>query len=179
VFFRICRRWKRCGPTWCWRRFRWPTLEALRLGVRALLPRDATEREVLAAIDAAAAGLALIDPRDLDQLLAAAPVARAADSSGVLTPREREVLAIMAEGDANKAIAWKLQISEHTAKFHVASILAKLNAGSRTEAVAVWGSQGTGDAVGGRSRNAILVAALGGTEMDDGAVDVRGDAGGR
>jgi NarL family two-component system response regulator YdfI len=113
------------------------TPEALRLGVRALLPRDAGEREVLAAIDAAAAGLALIDPRDLDQLLAAAPVARTTDSSGMLTPRELEVLAMMAEGDANKAIAWKLQISEHTAKFHVASILAKLNAGSRTEAVAV------------------------------------------
>jgi DNA-binding NarL/FixJ family response regulator len=41
----------------------------------------------------------------------------------------------MADGDANKTIAWKLNISEHTAKFHVASILGKLNASSRTEAV--------------------------------------------
>jgi len=43
----------------------------------------------------------------------------------------------MAEGAANKAIAWKLGISDHTVKFHVASILGKLNAGSRTEAVTI------------------------------------------
>jgi DNA-binding CsgD family transcriptional regulator len=47
------------------------------------------------------------------------------------------VLRLVAEGDANKEIAWKLGISEHTAKFHVASILGKLNAGSRTEAVTI------------------------------------------
>jgi DNA-binding NarL/FixJ family response regulator len=53
-----------------------------------------------------------------------------------LTPRELEVLAAMADGAANKAIARRLGISFHTAKFHVAGILAKLNADSRTEAVA-------------------------------------------
>jgi len=47
------------------------------------------------------------------------------------------VLRMMAEGAANKTIAWKLNISEHTAKFHVASILTKLNASTRTEAVTV------------------------------------------
>jgi NarL family two-component system response regulator YdfI len=47
------------------------------------------------------------------------------------------VLRLMAEGAANKAIAWDLKISEHTVKFHVASILAKLNASSRTEAVTI------------------------------------------
>ena len=52
-----------------------------------------------------------------------------------LTPREVQVLAMLAEGYGNKTIAWKLGISEHTAKFHVASILSKLNAGTRTEAV--------------------------------------------
>ncbi len=52
-----------------------------------------------------------------------------------LTPRETEVLRMVSNGESNKAIAWKLGISEHTAKFHVASILSKLNAGSRTEAV--------------------------------------------
>jgi DNA-binding NarL/FixJ family response regulator len=51
-----------------------------------------------------------------------------------LTPREREVLALMAEGQANKEIARRLRISEHTVKFHVAAILAKLGAASRTEA---------------------------------------------
>jgi DNA-binding CsgD family transcriptional regulator len=54
-----------------------------------------------------------------------------------LTPRELEVLRLMAEGDANKNIAWKLSISEHTVKFHVASILGKLDAGTRAEAVAI------------------------------------------
>src|SRR5438552_4024164 len=52
-----------------------------------------------------------------------------------LTPRELEVLAAMADGASNKAIARRLKISFHTAKFHVAAILAKLNADSRTEAV--------------------------------------------
>ena len=52
-----------------------------------------------------------------------------------LTPRELEVLAAMADGASNKAIARQLGISFHTAKFHVAAILTKLNADSRTEAV--------------------------------------------
>jgi two-component system, NarL family, response regulator YdfI len=112
------------------------TAEALRLGVRAILPRDASAGEILAAVEAAAAGLALIQPQELERLLAAAPVPAAAQPSN-LTPRELEVLRMMAEGAANKTIAWKLEISEHTAKFHVASILAKLGAGTRTEAVAV------------------------------------------
>jgi DNA-binding NarL/FixJ family response regulator len=54
-----------------------------------------------------------------------------------LTPRESEVLQMLASGLANKEIAAKLAISEHTVKFHVASILGKLGAGSRTEAVAL------------------------------------------
>ena len=53
-----------------------------------------------------------------------------------LTPREIEVIRMLAEGASNKTIAWKLNISEHTAKFHVASILSKLGVGSRAEAVA-------------------------------------------
>jgi DNA-binding CsgD family transcriptional regulator len=52
-----------------------------------------------------------------------------------LTPRERDVLLLMAEGASNKAIARRLGISVHTAKFHVGSLLAKLGAASRTEAV--------------------------------------------
>jgi len=52
-----------------------------------------------------------------------------------LTPREIEVLGLLADGASNKIIAHQLGISEHTAKFHVTSILGKLNAGSRTEAV--------------------------------------------
>jgi len=53
----------------------------------------------------------------------------------LLTPREIEVLRLLADGESNKRIAHKLGISDHTVKFHVASILSKLNAGTRTEAV--------------------------------------------
>jgi DNA-binding NarL/FixJ family response regulator len=105
--------------------------------VRAILPADASAAEILAAIEAAAAGLAVIDTRDLESLLAAAAPQVAAESSAPLTARELEVLRMLAEGAANKTIAWKLQISEHTVKFHVVQILAKLNAGTRTEAVTV------------------------------------------
>ncbi len=55
--------------------------------------------------------------------------------SVALTPREIEVLRLLADGASNKIIAHKLGISDHTVKFHVTSILSKLNAGTRTEAV--------------------------------------------
>ncbi|MBS1857924.1 MAG: response regulator transcription factor [Acidobacteria bacterium] len=109
---------------------------ALSLGVRAMLPADATPGELVSAVFAAANGLATVDPRELESWLAGAGTPPAADT-GPLSPRELEVLRLMAEGAANKNIAWSLGISEHTAKFHVASILAKLNAGTRAEAVAL------------------------------------------
>jgi len=59
-----------------------------------------------------------------------------------LTPREQEVLQLMAEGLPNKTIAARLKVSLHTAKFHVASILAKLGASSRTEAVTLGARRG-------------------------------------
>ena len=117
------------------------TAEALRLGVRAVLPADASAAEILAAIQAAAAGMAAIDPRDLEALIAS-PAQQEAEAATPLTAREREVLRMLAEGAANKTIAWKLGISEHTVKFHVAQILAKLNAGTRTEAVTLGIRQG-------------------------------------
>ena len=114
------------------------TVEALRLGVRAMLSRDASQAEILAAVEAAANGLAVLDPRELDALLSSAiPAQAAAAETSALTARELEVLRMMADGASNKIIAWKLGISEHTVKFHVASILAKLAAGTRTEAVTI------------------------------------------
>jgi two-component system, NarL family, response regulator YdfI len=112
------------------------TADALRSGVRALLPRDAPAAAILAAVEAAANGLAVIDPQELEGLLGSPVPVDAADTGGApLTPRELEVLRMMADGAANKEIAWKLAISEHTVKFHVASVMGKLNASSRTEAV--------------------------------------------
>jgi DNA-binding NarL/FixJ family response regulator len=112
------------------------TADALRSGVRALLPRDAPAAAILAAVEAAANGLAVIDPQELEGLLGSPGPVDAADTGGApMTPRELEVLRMMADGAANKEIAWKLAISEHTVKFHVASVMGKLNASSRTEAV--------------------------------------------
>jgi NarL family two-component system response regulator YdfI len=113
--------------------------------VRAVLPRDATSGEILAAIDAVAAGLVVLHPDALADALAAArgprrearPERGAVDPAQPLTAREIEVLGMLAEGLGNKAIASRLGISTHTAKFHVASILAKLGAGGRTEAVTI------------------------------------------
>jgi NarL family two-component system response regulator YdfI len=114
--------------------------EALRGGVRAILPRDVAASEMIAAIEAAAAGLVALHPADLNALLPAAPRSdrpASIDTGEALTPRELEVFAMLAEGAGNKAIAWKLGISDHTVKFHVASIMSKLGATSRTEAVAI------------------------------------------
>ena len=86
--------------------------------------------------------MAVIDPRDLEALIAAGAPQPAAETATPLTAREREVLRMLADGAANKTIAWKLGISEHTVKFHVAQILAKLNAGTRTEAVTLGIRQG-------------------------------------
>lgn len=104
------------------------------VGVHGLLPRDAAAAQVLAALRAAANGLVTIDP-----LLAAAlfPHSQVSPQPLVeaLTPRESEVLQLLAEGLPNKAIAHRLDISEHTVKFHVNAIMSKLEAQSRTEAV--------------------------------------------
>jgi len=116
-------------------------IEALVAGAAAILPRAAGRDEIVDAITAVGKGLMVL-PRELvASLLAGAPLADASargdDAAGIrLTPRELEVLAAMADGVSNKAIARRLGISFHTAKFHVAAILAKLDADSRTEAVA-------------------------------------------
>lgn len=113
-------------------------IEALKLGVRAILPRKASTDEILAAVVAAAAGLIVLHPDLVEDLLPQnEPTASALPTSSmqVLTPREIEVLGMLALGLGNKTIAKQLGISEHTVKFHVSSIFSKLNASSRTEAV--------------------------------------------
>jgi DNA-binding NarL/FixJ family response regulator len=115
----------------------------LRAGVRALVPHDATAHEIVAAIQAAAQGLIVLHPDMLASLQIAEPSRRPpADLDTFLTPREIEVLRMLAEGLANKNIAFRLGISEHTVKFHITSLFAKLNASSRAEAVAIGMRQG-------------------------------------
>lgn len=106
------------------------------LGVRAVLPRDSTLREIAAALEAVAHDLVALPSGSFESLL---PSER--HESGIdelqepLTAREMDVLTLLAEGAGNKEIASKLNISENTAKFHVSSILGKLGATTRTEAV--------------------------------------------
>ena len=111
--------------------------KALRTGVRAVLPRDVAPEQLRAALEAAAAGLVVIHPSELDTVLSATvgPSAPLDELLESLTRREREVLQMLAAGLANKEIAARLAISDHTVKFHVASILGKLGASTRTEAV--------------------------------------------
>ncbi len=101
--------------------------------IHGLLPREASAAAIHAAISAAAEGLLVSHPRlaarAYDDRAAVAPV------PDPLTPREEEVLRMIAEGLANKAIAAELGITPHTVKFHVTSIMQKLGAESRTEAV--------------------------------------------
>lgn len=112
-------------------------LDALKSGLRAILPRTASAPEIVAAIEAAYTGLTVLHPATLNDVLNPHSDERTSlsPSADSLTPREAEILRRLAEGEGNKTIAFRLGISEHTVKFHVASIMAKLGAQSRTEAV--------------------------------------------
>jgi two-component system, NarL family, response regulator YdfI len=114
------------------------TSRALRAGVRALLARESGPAEIHSAIRTANSGMVLLDPeiaRDLVTRRRTESIENALEAVEELTPREIEVLRMMAEGLGNKEIAVRLGISDHTVKFHISSILAKVGASSRTEAV--------------------------------------------
>jgi DNA-binding NarL/FixJ family response regulator len=107
---------------------------ALRSGIRGVISREASPEEIENAVQAVNAGLVVIEAGSLAALLRELrPPSEAL--SEPLSDRELEVLNLIAEGQSNKLIAHSLGISEHTVKTHVASILAKLGAASRTEAV--------------------------------------------
>jgi DNA-binding NarL/FixJ family response regulator len=120
--------------------------DAIDAGAKGVIRRDAKPRAMAAAIEALYHGLAVFETRFVDAELRGkhtAPVVPAhvpsaivhRSANEVLTPRESEVLGLLAEGLSNKEIAAKLEISEHTAKFHVNSILQKMGAQKRVEAV--------------------------------------------
>jgi DNA-binding NarL/FixJ family response regulator len=110
----------------------------------AFLARDAAPERIVAAVQAVAAGLVTLDPDLTSRAFGsrAAGLLPAVGEIDDLTAREREVLTLVAIGLTNKAIAQRLSISDHTVKFHVASILGKLDAESRTEAVHVAARRG-------------------------------------
>ena len=88
------------------------------------------------ALDAAEAGMLLLHPTTARGLFSVTAVpAEPIYEHERLTERESEVLRLLGEGLGNKEIAFRLAISEHTAKFHISSILGKLSVATRTEAV--------------------------------------------
>ena len=113
--------------------------QALQAGIRAVLPSEISTDQLAAALQAAASGLVVLHPAEIPVAFpSVAPASQPlADLPEPLTRREREVLQMLAAGLANKEIAARLHISDHTAKFHVAAILGKLGAATRTEAVAL------------------------------------------
>jgi DNA-binding NarL/FixJ family response regulator len=106
-------------------------------GFGYLLAEGAEGIQIAAALNAAASGHIVLD-RVL-RIAVQTPPINCIDS---LTPRETEVLQLMAQGLPNKQIATRLGISLHTAKFHVAQILGKFSADSRTEAVTIGARRG-------------------------------------
>lgn len=118
--------------------------DALRAGAKGAVRRDSHPDALAAAIEALHVGLSVLDTSSIDVVTApkavvnanapTVPMSRTAEN-GTLTKRENEVLVLLADGLSNKEIAAKLTISEHTAKFHVNSILQKMNAQKRVEAV--------------------------------------------
>ena len=95
----------------------------------ALLRQDTAPGKIIQAIRSVSAGLITLDSSLVPQHEAGTELAEE------LTPRETEVLTLLAEGLSNREIAARLDISEHTIKFHIRSILGKLGASTRTEAV--------------------------------------------
>jgi DNA-binding NarL/FixJ family response regulator len=106
-------------------------IPALQAGASAVLEIDASEEQVAAAVTGAFHELAVLPAGAVDAGESRALLERASP----LTPREMEILSLLAAGDSNKTIAQRLSLSVHTVKFHISSILSKLGASSRTEAV--------------------------------------------
>lgn len=108
---------------------------ALASGAQGALLRERSVGQIVAGVDAVLSGLVVLDVDLSGSLLRPHPASL--PSMEELTPREREVLEHLALGLTNREIAERLGVSPHTAKFHVNSLLGKLGAGSRTEAVAL------------------------------------------
>ncbi len=113
----------------------------------ALLGKEADQAEIVGGIRSASAGLVTLDRNIALLMTSATPLPAGLQSShtphsDLLSAREREVLQLLSLGLPNKQIATRLKISQHTVKFHVASILVKLGASSRTEAVTLGARRG-------------------------------------
>jgi DNA-binding NarL/FixJ family response regulator len=121
------------------------TLAGLTSQAWGILPLEATEEEIYATLHALSEGLWVGAPslvRDLFKQPAVVALSGSHAPVEAVTKRETEVLQLIARGLSNKQIAMALGISEHTVKFHLSSLYAKLGATSRTEAVHIGTQQG-------------------------------------
>ena len=124
----VCAIW--CGPAPA----RNVISQLLRSGVAGIVSVGIDSQMLQAALSAIRAGLQVIDPALVRGENTSQPANRSVEE---LTEREQEVLTMMGEGLSNKEISSRLAISTHTVKFHVSSILGKMGAASRTEAVSI------------------------------------------
>lgn len=104
---------------------------------RAYILKESSGAELAAAVRAVGAGFVVFEPAVAALWQRPKPGAATTSGAASLSQRELEVLRLVAAGQPNKSIALKLGISEHTVKFHVGTVLGKLNAASRAEAVAL------------------------------------------
>lgn len=117
-------------------------LGALRAGARGYLLKGASRAEIFSAIRTVHAGGSLLQPDVTARLLEHIGRNDEGARAEQLTPRELEVLGLISQGLQNSEIAAQLFVTERTVKFHVSSILAKLGADNRTEAVAIAARRG-------------------------------------
>lgn len=116
--------------------------QAIEAGARGYLLWDASQGQIIETIRATHEGLLVLDPSLVPAAIGVGEASAQQTPTEILTPRELEVLQLLAQGLPSKTIALRLQLSEHTVKYHVGSIMGKLGAASRTEAVTIAARRG-------------------------------------
>ncbi len=117
----------------------WRVVEAVKIGLQGYLMKGTAAEHIIEAIRVVGGGGSFLDPRVTSTVMGhvGRTGSRRQSHSGHLTEREKSVLRLLVEGKRNKEISQALFISERTVKYHISGLLAKLQAGNRTEAVKI------------------------------------------